>query len=220
MTSAGLSTTERLVAASPIWVRLRDTFTGRRPAGPLVVRLQRRSGSTWEPFAYPHRISASGDLALVNLGRTSDPAGIGSFDVRVAVGCPGMIPETAAGDAFVTTTVAAWAPEAPPRPTEPQLLRFFPGPAYAYPAGLPLLAGRVVDPAGAPVARVRVSASTTVLGTARGEEARTDPAGFFRLPLRWFAGATDVTAALGGLSAVITVSVPAELSITQQITLT
>jgi hypothetical protein len=212
--------TEHRIAASPIWIRLRDTFTGRPPSGPLTIDLERRTGATWAPFDYRHQVSRQGDLAFVNLGRSHDPAAVGTFQVRVTVGCPGMIAEAANGAPALTTSVTAWAPDAPSPPTQPDVLRFFPGPSYAFPAGVPLLAGRVVDGAGVPLARVRVSSMATVQGALLTEEVRTDATGFFRLPLRWSSGATDVRAALGGRTAAITVSVPADLSTTQQITLT
>jgi hypothetical protein len=210
---------EQRLAASPIWIRLRDAFTGRPPSGPLSVALERRTGATWAPFEYRHRLSSAGDLAFLNLGRSHDPAAVGSFDVRVTVGCPGMIAEAANGDPAVTTTVHAWAPDAPATPAGPVVLSFYPSPAYAYPAGLPLLAGRVVDADDAPVSRARVSSTVTVMGTDLTEEVRTDVDGYFRLPLRWSAGATDVKAAHLGRTAVTTISVPADLSTTQQLTL-
>ena len=211
---------ERRIAASPIWIKLRDAFTGRAPMGPLTVALERRTGATWTPFRHRHQVTPAGDLAFVNLGRSRDPATSGSFDVRVTVGCAGMIAEAANGDDAITTTVITWAPDAPATPAQPDVLRFFPGPAYGYPAGVPLLAGRVVDSAGLPVGRVRVFSTTTVQGTQLTEETRTDADGYFRLPLRWSTGATDVKAALGGRNAAITISVPADLSTTQQMTLT
>jgi hypothetical protein len=207
-------TSERRSVASPIWIALRDAFTGRPPTGPLTVRLERRTGTAWTPFEYRHQVSTGGDLAFVNLGRSNDPGAIGSFEVRVTVGCPGMIAEA------VTTTVTAWAPDAPAAPSQPDVLQLFPGPGYAYPAGTPLLTGRVVDTDGAPVARARVFSTTTVQGTPLTEEVRTAADGYFRLPLRWSTGATAVHAALGGRTAAITVFVPADLSTTQQITLT
>jgi hypothetical protein len=212
--------TELRIAASPIWIKLRDAFTGRAPLGPLTVALERRTGATWAPFRHRHQLTPAGDLAFVNLGRSADPATTGSFDVRVTVGCAGMIPEALNGDAAITTTVTAWPPDAPATPAQPDVLRFFPGPGYRFPAGTPLLAGRVVDTAGDPVARVRVFSTASVHGVQVTEEVRTDPGGYFRLPLRWSTGATDVKAALGGRNAAITIAVPADLSTTQQMTLT
>jgi hypothetical protein len=220
MTDLRSQARERRIAASPIWIKLRDAFTGRAPLGPLTVALERRTGAAWVPFRYRHQVTPAGDLAFVNLGRSHDPATTGSFDVRVTVACPGMIAVAPNGDPAITTTVDAWAPDAAAPPAQPDVLRFFPGPGYRYPAGTPLLAGRVVDTNGDPVARVRVFSTVTVQGNPVTEETRTDAGGYFRLPLRWSTGATDVKAALGGRNAAITVSVPADLSTTQQMTLT
>jgi hypothetical protein len=215
------SASEWRVLASPIWIRLLDAFTERPPRGPLAVALERRvAPSEWIPFAHPHRVGPGGDLAFLNLGRTNNPLTMGTFDVRVTVTAPGLIAEDAAGAPAITTTVTAWAPDAPSPPAHPDVLTFFPGPAYAYPAGLPLLAGRVVDPAGVPAARARVAATVVTPQGPRTEEARTGPDGFFRLPLRWATGAIDVTAALDGRTGAVTVTVPADLSTSQLITLT
>jgi hypothetical protein len=220
MTAVVFTSSERRTVASPIWIKVLDAFTGRPPLGPFAVTLERLVGTAWTPFAHPHQVSPAGDLAFINLGRSANPAGIGSFDVRVTVGCPNMIPEAANGDPSVTTTVTAWPPDAPVVPSQPDVLRFFPAPGYSFPAGVPLLGGRVVESSGAPAARARVFSSTTIQGVPRSEEVRADAAGRFRLPLRWSAGATDIHAALDGRTAAITVSVPADLSTTQLLTLT
>lgn len=165
---------ERSVAASPIWIRLRDTFTDRSPAGPVTVSLERRDGPDWVPFDHRHQISSTGDLAFVNLGRTGDPAALGSFDVRVTVASPGTIAETPGGDAAITTTVTAWAPAAPAVPHLPSELRLYPAPTYPFPSGTPLLAGRVLDAGGNPVPRARIWAAVTVQNRLLTEEVRSD----------------------------------------------
>ncbi|MEA2371756.1 MAG: hypothetical protein QOH12_2150 [Solirubrobacteraceae bacterium] len=211
---------EPSVAASPIWIRLRDAFTGRMPAGPISVSLERRVGSDWLAFAHRHQISSTGDLAFLNLGRTRDPGAVGSFDVRITVLSRGTIAEAPDGSAAITATVTAWAPGAPavaPLPTE---LRLFPSPSYAFPAGTPLLAGRVVDVHGNAIPRARIWAAVTVQNRLLTEEVRSDGDGRFRLPLRWSVGATDIKATLGAQAGSITVSVPGDLSSTHQITLT
>jgi Carboxypeptidase regulatory-like domain len=208
------------IAASPIWIRLEDTFTGEPPAGPVAVALERRDGQRWLPFAYRHRLSRTGDLGFVNLGRERDPATVGSFDVRVTVTSPHTVAESASGDAAIETTVAAWAPDAPAPALVPDTLRLFPGPSYAFPPGTPVLSGQVLDSAGDPVGRARVWAAETVQNAQLVEEVRTSGDGRFRLPLRWSAGATQIHASRGPSSGVITVTVPADLSSAQQITLT
>lgn len=213
-------TPEQTVAGSPIWVRLRDTFTGRAPVGPISVSAQRSAGAGWVALEHPYQLGPDGDLAFVNLGRTRDPGALGAFDVRITVAGPGMIPEDANGDPVLTATVTAWASDAPAVPPRPDELRLFPGPGYRFPAGTPLFAGVAVDASGDPVARARVWTTETVQSTLLREEVRSDGEGRFRLPLRWSAGATGVNASLGTLAGSIAVLVPAALSSTHQITLT
>jgi carboxypeptidase family protein len=218
MTDWSALSLEPMVAASPIWIRLRDTFTGGPPSGPLSVSLERRDGADWVAFDHRHQLSSTGDLAFVNLGRTRDP--FGTFDVRVTVAARGTISESVNGEAAIITTVSSWPPDAPSVPSLPLDLRLFPGPAYAFPTGTPVLAGRVTDSNGDPASRARIWATATVLNTLLTEEVRSDGDGRFRLPLRWSAGATDINATHGAETGSITVSVPADLSSTHQITLT
>jgi len=220
MTDRSALTLEPTVAASPIWIRLRDTFTGRAPAGPVSVSLERRVGADWVTFEHRHQISSTGDLAFVNLGRTRDPGAVGTFDVRVTVASLGTIPDAGNGGAALTTTVTAWAPDAPAVPLLPDNLRLFPGPSYAFPPRTPLLAGQVIDSNGDPAPRARVWALATVQNTPLTEEVRSDGDGRFRLPLRWSAGTTDIRAAHGVEYGAIHVLMPAALSTTHQITLT
>jgi hypothetical protein len=188
MTDPGVQARETLRAASPIWIRLRDTFVDGPPGGRVTVSLERLVETTWVPFAFRHRLSPSGDLAFVNLGRSGDPGATGAFDVRVTVSCTGTICEASNGEPTLTATIVAWAPDAPSVPSMPDHLRLFPGPDYPFPLGTPLLAGRVVDPNGDPAARARVWATATVQNAMLTEEVRSDGDGRFRLPLRWSAG--------------------------------
>jgi carboxypeptidase family protein len=220
MTDWSTLTLEPMIAASPIWIRVLDTFTGRPPAGPVNVRIERRVGAGWIGFEHRHQVSSTGDLTFVNLGRTRDPVAVGTFDVRVFVDYPGAIAEAAGGGAAITRTITAWAPDAPDVPSLPDDLRLFPGPSYSFPAGTPVLAGQVVDAHGDPVERARVWATATVQNSLLTEEVRSGGDGRFRLSLRWSAGATDVRASHGTQAGSITVSLPADLSSTHQITLT
>ena len=208
--------------ASPIWIRLLDTFTGAPPRGAVSVSIERAVGATWVVFAHRHRIGPSGDLAFVNLGRARDPQTVGTFSVRVTVTSPGSIAVFPGGDGALVTTVTAWAPDAPPPAPSPILLSLYPGPGYAFGAGTPLLAGQVFDSGGAPVARAKVWAKETVQNTDVFEEVRSDGDGRFRLPLRWSPGLpahTDVQAIHGSTSGSIQVSLPSALTSTHQITL-
>jgi hypothetical protein len=220
MTDWSTLTLEPMVAASPIWIRVRDTFTGRPPDGPVPVRIERRVGADWIGFEHRHQLSSTGDLTFINLGRTRDPGAVGTFDVRITVESPGRIPEAPGGGAAIIRTITAWAQDAPDAPLLPDDLRLFPGTAYSFPSGTPVLAGQVIDAHGDPVARARVWATATVQNSLLTEEVRSGGDGRFRLPLRWSAGVTDVRATHGAQAGSITVSVPADLSSTHQITLT
>jgi hypothetical protein len=219
MTDWSTLTLEPIVAASPIWIRLRDTFTGGPPTGPVSVALERRIDADWVPIEHPYQLSVTGDLAFVNLGRTRDPGAVGTFGVRVTVDSFGTISEAADGAAAVTKTITPWAPDAPVVPLLPDDLRLFPGPSYAFPTRTPLLSGQVLDSHGDPAPRARVWATATVQNAPLTEEVRSGGDGRFRLALRWSAGITDIHAAHGARSGLLTVRVPDDLSSTHQITL-
>lgn len=210
--------TESRVTASPVWLRLVDTFTGRCPAGPIDVRIERQDGGQWRSFAAPHQISPAGDLGFVDLGR-GRPGQSGTLVVRVWVTDPATVTEGPTGDPFVQLTIPIWTPAAPPMPT-PQDVLFRPAANYRYGAGVPVVAGRAVDANGDPVDRARVEAAETVRGTPVVEQAMTAAAGWFRLPLRWSAGATTITAMRGALSGDVTITVPDDLATTVTVTLT
>jgi Carboxypeptidase regulatory-like domain len=206
------------ISATPVWLRLVDTHTRRRPRD-VDVRLERRVGaSDWVRLDVPHQISTHVDLGFLGLGR-GRVGTAGSFDVRVTLSAPGTVVDAGGGAERWEGTVDTWTDQAPPTPTA-QTVRFFPAPDYGFGAGTPLLAGRVVDATGAPVDRAEVRAVETVGATTLVEEVRTRPDGWFRLPLRWSAGSTQVVAALGGLSGSTTIVVPDGLASQPTITLT
>jgi hypothetical protein len=208
---------ERRVDASPIWVRLRDTFTKGAPLGPVKIRLETLRGQEWVPLEHPHRLSSGGDLAVIGLGRSRDPASVGTFPVRVWVSVPGSIAEPQP----VELAVTAWRPEAPSVPAGPTDCELHPGPTYRFPPGTPVLTGTVVLNNGTPVDRAVVRVTETVNNTSVTEQARTDELGAFRLALRWSAGATTVVAQPRPphppLAGSINVNVPADLSSIHQI---
>lgn len=206
------------IAATPIWLRLVDTHSGRRPRD-VDVLLERRVGATeWVRLDVPHQISSNGDLSFLGLGR--GPVGnAGSFDVRVTLSVPGTVVDAGGGAERWQGTVAVWTDQAPPTPTA-QTVRFLPAPDYDFAAGTPLLAGRVVDAAGKPVDRAEVRVVETVGTMTLVEEVRTRPDGWFRVPMRWSEGNTQVVAALGGLSGTTVIVVPDDLATQPTITLT
>lgn len=214
----GVAALESRVTATPVWLRLVDTFTGRPPTGPLDVRIERRDGASWIPLAVRHQVSPSGDVGFLDLGR-GRPGEAGSFDVRVTVTSPRTVTDTATGDPFVVTSVTVWTDESPPAPAV-QRMSFRPGPDYRFGPGVPLLSGRVVDPAGGPADRALVSVTEIVRGAPVVEEVMTSADGWFRLPLRWSSGSTQVDAARGSLSAGTGITVPDDLPVTVTLTLT
>jgi hypothetical protein len=206
------------ISATPVWLRLVDTHTKRRPRD-VDVRLERRVGGfDWVRLDVPYQISSNGDLGFLGLGRgRADTAG--SFDVRVTLSAPGTVVDAGGGAERWQGTVDIWTDQAPPTPTA-QTVRFFPAPDYGFGPGTPLLAGRVVDATGAPVDRAEVRAIETAGATTLVEEVRTRPDGWFRLPLRWSAGSTEVVGTLGGLSGSTTIVIPDDLASQPTITLT
>jgi hypothetical protein len=209
---------ESRVSASPIWLRLVDTFTGLAPVGPLNVHVEKKQGGTWIPLAVPYQVSSSGDLGFLDLGK-GRPGQTGTFDVRVFVTNRSTVAVTDAGDPFVTATVSMWTADVPPTPT-PQSVRFLPAPDYNFGPGVPLLSGRVVDSGGDPVDRERVSATEIVRSSPVVEEAMTTVDGWFRLPLRWSSGPTQIDAVCGSLTGTKTITLPGDLSTTVTLTVT
>jgi hypothetical protein len=213
-----LTSPEVRLAATPLWLRLVDEVSGRPPTGPLEVLLERQNGVTWEPLYHAHQISSRGDLGFLDLGR-GRPGDDGTFDVRITVTAPHMQSATAAGAASVTQTITVWSEQAPPTPV-PAEVRFFPSPDYPFGAGIPLLSGRAVTAAGAPVDRAWISVTETVRGSPVVERTLTGADGWFRLPLRWSSGATQVDAVKGPLTDSAALTVPDDLGAVVTLTMT
>ncbi len=211
--------TESRIAASPVWVRLVDTFTGRGPVGPVELAVELRDGAEWRPVSVPYQLKASGDLAFVDLGRVHPGQGGTQLTFRITGTAEHSVTETTPGSSSVEVTVTTWPPDRPPSPPSMREIRCYPAPDYPFGPGVPLLAGTVVE-GGRPAARVRVRATETIGAVVRVEEVRTDDRGRFRLPLRWSSGATQIDADRSGASDSITVNVPDDLGSVVQLTLT
>jgi hypothetical protein len=202
--------TERNIAASPVWVRLVDTFTRLGPNGRVEVRIERRDANQWHDLTVPYVLKPSGDLAFVNLGRVRRSEAGRQFDLRITANAEGSIAETANGNSSVVLTVTTWSADAPPVLPIVQEIRCYPAPEYRFGPGVPLLSG-TVERAGNPVGRARVRSTRTVAGTTLTEEARTNDDGWFRLPLRWSSGTTQIRADRSGATGSRTIDVPADL---------
>lgn len=209
---------DTLTTGSPLWLRLVDAFTGGPPQGPVAVRLELRRGADWEPLSWPHHLTGGGDLGFVGLGRSGhEPAR--TFDVRVTVTTPRTQPATTAGDDRVTATLSTWSEASPPIPV-PTRVTFFPTTDYSFGANVPVLTGRVVDAAGDPVDRAEVSVTETVRGSPLAERTLADTDGWFRLPVRWSAGATQVDVTSGALTGSFALTIPDDLAAVARITVT
>jgi hypothetical protein len=202
--------TERTIAASPVWVRLVDTFTRLGPTGRIEVQIERRDANQWHVVTVPYLLKPSGDLALVNFGRVRRGEAGQQFDLRITATAEGSIAETVNGTPSVELTVTTWSADAPPALPTVQEIRCYPAPDHHFGSGIPLLSG-VVDRAGNPVGRARVRSTRTVAGNTLTEEVRTNDDGWFRLPLRWSSGATQIEADRSGATGSSIITVPADL---------
>ena len=205
--------------ASPLWLRLVDTYTGAPPVGPLTVLVQRRYGATWRTIEPRYVLGGSGNLAFLGLGRLTPGGAADPYQVRITVRALRSVAEAASGQEYLEATITPWTDDAPPLPNA-DVISFYPDTNYPYGAGVPLLSGSVTDPAGAPIPGAVVKAVETVHATVRTEEVRTATNGTFRLPLRWSAGSTQVTASGNGGTESLTIDVPADLGSALHIILT
>jgi hypothetical protein len=220
VTARALQAAERMVTATPVWLRLLDRYTGRGPVGPIEVGLSREDGGRWVPFDARYEAKPDGNLGFPGLGRvTVGRAGL-TFTVRIALTVPQTVVETAGSAAPVELTITTWDRDNPPPAPVPITVSCWPGPDYGYGPGVPVHPGRVLDGTGNGVAGARVTASAVVAGAPHVEEVRTGADGWFRIPLRWSSGATTVLADKAGAAGSATFSVPADLGSVSVITLT
>ena len=166
---------------------------GRPRSGRSTVALERRTGATWDDVRLPppasrrRRPRRSSTSAAAATRRRP-----GSFDVRVTVTRAAMIAEAATGDATITTTVDRVGARGPGRTVAARRrCASFPGRPTAFPRGTPAARRPRRRRGRRPRrARARLRRPTTVQAAPVTEEVRTDDDGWFRLPLRWSAGAT------------------------------
>jgi hypothetical protein len=197
---------------TPVGLELVDDFTGQAPSGRLDVRLEARppGASTWTRVDHPPTLTPGGWIAFIGLGRTSNPTGKPVVRHRVSLTAEAMLPlygpSPLAG--HVEFDVHPFDDAHPPGVgVDRQKVFLLPAPGYAFPGEVPVARGRVIDAAGAPVARALVTFSTKerVLSDARGQ---------FALPLRWAAKNTtvqiDAADGAGGLGSVA-VNIPGGL---------
>ena len=203
--------TEHCIAVSPVWLRLIDTYTGQAPVGQVLVAVERREASHWVPVDVRYELKPTGDLAFANLGRVRRDEAGRPLAFRVTVTAERTISETTSGAPSALLNVITWYQDAPPAGPGVQVIRCYPAPDYRYGPGVPLLSGRVALANAGWVARARVRVTETALGKTLTEEVRTSDEGWFRLPLRWSSGSTQISADRSGASGSVTINVPNDL---------
>ncbi len=214
------------MAASPVWIRLVDTFTGRAPvrlvgavaAGSVTLTVERRDGAQWKPAPAPVTVKPTGDLAFVNLGRVRRGQAPTQTDYRFTVAVDGSVTETVNREPSVVVPVTTWSADSPPVTPPVQEIRCYPAPDYQFGPGVPLVSGTVAQ-AGSPAAGARVRVTETVAGRTLVEEVRTNASGWFRLPLRWSSGATQIDADRAGANGSQSINIPADLGSVVRITI-
>lgn len=191
---------ETSVLHSPAWFVPFDEFARRVRAADVATALDRfdPAGNAWVPQETPAVRTPSAAIAYPELGRRRAPgAEPERFRVRFsAIGLAPLYPaDGAAFDAALTGVEFVARPyddAGPPAVgSEPRLVRLLPSVAFPYGPGVRTVYGVVVDAVTrAPVANALVEARGTTSrdGIAWLERTLTDPAGAFRLALRWEGG--------------------------------
>jgi hypothetical protein len=207
---------ENFFLFSPIGLLLVDDWTGRAPLGRVDAILDVQDGPAWRTIERDPVITASGVLTYPGLGRTTDVTQPAQH-YRIRLDAPMYRPLYRATTDGIEFDVPPFDDANPPasvttRPTHTVLL---PAPHYPFAPYVAVLRGIVEDPGGAPVADVLVQESLR-------ERALTDERGAFSLSLRWVSpgAATTITAndQRNGRTGSITITLPADLNLSQTIT--
>lgn len=181
---------ERTVTFSPAWLLPVDVLTDGRPAGRLEVHLERAldpaDGGGWVAVDRAPTLTVGGAVAYPGLGRCREPALAPPVRHRVQISGETYLGLYRAVRDGVEFDVHPFDDLHPPaRTASPQRVRLAPTPAHPFPAGVPVLHGRVLTAALVPVPDVLVRSPYQVEGLSRLELTITDGDGRFALPLRW-----------------------------------
>lgn len=177
---------ERKVLRSPAWLVPIDITRDGPPIAPLQVRLQRAEGAEWVDVDLAPARTPSGALIYPGLGKRSEPAIQPTLRYRAVFTGAAYLPLYRALRDGVEFDVPPYDDLHPPT-QQPRLQRvpLAPAPAYAFPADVRVMRGRVVTTAGVPVADALVRSPYSVGAASRLERTLTDADGRFALPLRW-----------------------------------
>lgn len=187
---------ERSTLYSPAWLILYDDFARRVRAAGVSVQLDRYDDGEWLPLDDMAVRTPGAAFAYPGLGRCAEPWAARPRRHRARFAADGYQPlYPADGRPFSAALVGVeflvhpYDDAHPPAVvTEPRLVRLLPSVSFRYPPGLRTVHGAVVDAAtGAPIPNALVEAGghTSRDLTPWHERTLSDPAGAFRLALRW-----------------------------------
>ncbi|WP_458090309.1 carboxypeptidase-like regulatory domain-containing protein [Streptomyces malaysiensis] len=187
---------ERSTLYSPAWLIPYDDFARRVRAAGVSVQLDRYDDGEWLPLDDMAVRTPGAAFAYPGLGRCAEPWADRPRRHRARFAADGYQPlYPADGRPFSAALVGVeflvhpYDDAHPPTVvTEPRLVRLLPSVSFRYPPGLRTVHGAVVDAAtGAPIANALVEAGghTSRDLTPWHERTLSDPAGAFRLALRW-----------------------------------
>lgn len=211
--------TERLMLYSPIGLHLIDDFTGQPPIGPLRLLLDRQTAAGgWQPSGID-AIRTPGDvITYPGLGRSAHAGIQPPSHYRVRIEAAHYCPDYLMTDAGIEFDADPYDDTVPPAtiPAAPQRVFLLPAPSYAFQTHVRVVRGVVHDAANQPVAYAEVTEGIN-------ERVLSDARGGFALPLRWppLIGQVQVDAVdhRTGASGQITVTLPADLTSGQTITI-
>ncbi|MFD8333411.1 carboxypeptidase-like regulatory domain-containing protein [Streptomyces solisilvae] len=187
---------ERSTLYSPAWLIPYDDFARRVRVAGVSVQLDRYDDGEWLPLDDMAVRTPGAAFAYPGLGRCAEPWAARPRRHRARFAADGYQPlYPADGRPFSAALVGVeflvhpYDDAHPPTVvTEPRLVRLLPSVSFRYPPGLRTVHGAVVDAAtGAPIANALVEAGghTSRDLTPWHERTLSDPAGAFRLALRW-----------------------------------
>ncbi|AQA15839.1 carboxypeptidase-like regulatory domain-containing protein [Streptomyces malaysiensis] len=187
---------ERSTLYSPAWLIPYDDFARRVRAAGVSVQLDRYDDGEWLPLDDMAVRTPGAAFAYPGLGRCAELWAARPRRHRARFAADGYQPlYPADGRPFSAALVGVeflvhpYDDAHPPAVvTEPRLVRLLPSVSFRYPPGLRTVHGAVVDAAtGAPIANALVEAGghTSRDLTPWHERTLSDPAGAFRLALRW-----------------------------------
>jgi hypothetical protein len=178
---------QRQVTWCPVALDLRDEFSGAGAFGRMTLSLDLQSGTNWiETDIRPAR-NAGGVFVYTGLGHAWAPAAMSTFRVRIRIDADYYRPAFRATDDAIEFDVPTYNDSVPPvfSPILPEVVLMLPTANYPFSGHVRRIHGRVLDPAGQPLADATVEADGV-------ERVITGPSGAFTLPLRWQAPTANV----------------------------